>query len=204
MCFLKYTYTHDCDDASLCAARSEAGGGAGCLLEREKHQLLRNFMFGLHSALLLLRCCCVLALPYRLDVYYIIYMYSKWTRRCAAGGRTDGCPDHPCIFINARLNCTSFCVAHCPVQMSKLMKANRVTSYEPSLATRPISLLVYVRRRVFFLRAPWRFPFRNYNKSSLVTLCASRWKSKEMPPTDIVRWGEICCIFIVRGARFEF
>lgn len=118
VCVFSNIHTHDCDDASIyiCAARSEAGGGAGCLLEREKHQLLRNFMFGLHSALLLLRCCCVLALPYRLDVYYIIYIctVSEHGGVRRADGRTDGCPDHPCIFINARLNCTSFCVAHLP------------------------------------------------------------------------------------------
>jgi len=61
------------------------GGRAGCLLEREKHQLLRNFMFGLHSA----HTAAVLALPYQPTSMYVYILYAqqcKFICSEAAGG----------------------------------------------------------------------------------------------------------------------
>jgi hypothetical protein len=52
------------------------------------------------------RCSCyaaaVLALPYRLDVYYIICTVSEHGGVRRAGGRTDAAASSICIFINAR------------------------------------------------------------------------------------------------------
>lgn len=195
MCFLKYTYAsvHERGIVRQAGRRqSRLPLGAWKASVIEKFHVWPTFSAALATPLLFLH-------YHTASMCIILCTVSEHggVRRAGGHGRII----HAYSSTAPRLNCTSFCDSRiCQVQMSKLMKANRVTSYKPSLAARPISLLVCVcDADEFFVRAPCFF-FRELYKLLGYCACARNWKSKEMPPADKVRGGEICCIFIVRGA----